>query len=203
MVCGNICCIDGEDKPVSNYFFTVFEMKQEVITLDIKIKIMENQIDFIEDGMNELPSGLKTLTLLTFIGSAIAALFLIATPALYKMSSSFMDKALASGQDIPADKIAEIQKSKAAMAIAQANMVPTMVVGFIGLILCVVGAIWMRKLKKDGFWIYTAGELLPLIAGLILMGTAMFTGIVSILLGVGLPVLFVILYATQLKYLTR
>ena len=73
----------------------------------------------------------------------------------------------------------------------------------VGIILCFIGALWMRKFKKDGYWMYVAGELTPIIGSLLLLGTAQFTGVVSVLLGVGIPVLFVILYTTQRKYLVK
>jgi hypothetical protein len=78
-----------------------------------------------------------------------------------------------------------------------------MIVGIIAAVLCIVGAIMMRKFKKDGFWIYAGGEILPLIAGFILMGTAQYTGVTSVIAGVGLPLLFIILYLMQRKYLTH
>jgi hypothetical protein len=61
----------------------------------------------------------------------------------------------------------------------------------------------MRKLKKDGFWIYTAGEILPLIGNFILLGTAQYTGVGSVIIGVAIPLVFIILYAMQRKYLVN
>ena len=78
-----------------------------------------------------------------------------------------------------------------------------MAISIVGIVLCVVGAVWMRKLKKDGFWIYTAGEILPLIGSFILLGTKQYTGVTSIIFGVGIPVLFIVLYARQRKYLVK
>jgi type II secretory pathway component PulF len=89
------------------------------------------------------------------------------------------------------------------MELMQANIVPLIAISVVGIALCFVGALWMRKRKKDGFWIYTGGELLPVIGSFIVMGTAQFTGVVSVLLAVGIPVLFVILYANQRKHLTN
>jgi hypothetical protein len=50
---------------------------------------------------------------------------------------------------------------------------------------------------------YVAGEIAPLIAGVIIMGTGQYTSIWSVILGVGIPVLFVILYTVQRKYLVK
>lgn len=82
-------------------------------------------------------------------------------------------------------------------------MIPMMIVGLVCIILCLVGALWMRKLKKDGYWIYVAGELAPILAGLFIMGTAQYTSIWSVLFGVGIPATFVVLYTLQRKHLTK
>jgi hypothetical protein len=76
-----------------------------------------------------------------------------------------------------------------------------MAIGFISIVLCFVGALWMRKLKKDGYWLYVVGEILPVLGGLILLGTSQFTGVVSILMGVGIPLLFIFLYTMHKKFL--
>lgn len=161
--------------------------------------------DFLanEGEIKKLPSSLNTLTILTFIGCAVFGLLTLLAPVIYKFMSGFMDKALNSGQELSQKQIADIEKGKAAMELAKQNMVPTMVIGIVGVGLCFLGALWMRKLKKDGYWLYVAGEMAPLIAGFVLMGTAQYNGIGSILIGVGIPLLFVILYTTQRKYLVK
>jgi hypothetical protein len=151
----------------------------------------------------EIPSGIKVLTILTFIGSGIAIVFTLITPWIIKFSLSMMDKAMASGQELSTKQLDDMEKARKAMDLLHANLVPVITVGIIGAILCIIGAVMMRKLKKDGFWIYIGGELLPLIAGLILMGTAQFTGVFSVIVGVGVPVLFVVLYGLQLKYMKK
>jgi hypothetical protein len=151
----------------------------------------------------KLPTGLNVLTILTFVGCAFWGLITMLTPVIYKFFKGFTDKALSSGKELSAKQLAEIEKGRAAMELASQNMIPSMVIGMVGIVLCFVGALWMRKYKKDGYWIYVAGELAPVIGGLLLMGTAQFTGVSSILFGVGIPVLFVILYTMQRKYLTK
>jgi hypothetical protein len=61
----------------------------------------------------------------------------------------------------------------------------------------------MRKYKKDGYLMYVIGELAPLIGSLFIMGTSQYTGVFSVLIGLGIPFLFVILYTLQRKYLTK
>ena len=160
-----------------------------------------DQIVLTEDGKTKLPSSLNVLTILTFIGCGISLLLMLLMPVINKFFLEMMNKARSSGQELSAKQLEDMEKGKAIMELSQANIVPLMIIGFIGILLCVVGAIWMRKRKMDGFWIYTGGELLPVIGNFIILGTAQFTGAMSIVFGVGIPVLFVILYAMQRKYL--
>ena len=99
-----------------------------------------------------------------------------------------MDKAATSGQELSSKQLEDMDKGRQAIELAQANIVPSIIVGVLGAVLCIVAAIMMRKLKKDGYWIYVAGELLPLITTFILMGTSQFTGVFSAIIAVGLPV---------------
>ena len=61
-------------------------------------------------------------------------------------------------------------------------------------LLCLFGVLKMWKLKKQGFYLYTVGELVPPIAGIILVGGIMATGLI-------IPLLFVILYGVNLKHM--
>lgn len=162
---------------------------------------MSETLDFPEQ--QKLPTGLNVLTILTFIGSGLGLIMTLAIGPLYKFLLGVMDKALASGQELSEKEIRDIQKGKEAMNLVLANLTPIMITGLIGIILCIIGAISMRKLKKDGFWIYTAGELMPPIAGLVIIGTSQLQGFWAIFSTVIIPVLFVVLYATQKKYLIK
>ena len=164
---------------------------------------MTDQSNFSEFDKPTLGSGLNVLTILTFIGSGISIIFSLASPAILKFSKSFMDKAATSGQELTSKQLEDMDKGRQAIELAQANMIPSIIVGVLGAILCIVAAVMMRKLKKDGYWIYIAGELLPLITTFILMGTKQFTGITSIIFAVGIPVLFIILYTLQKKNLVN
>ena len=77
------------------------------------------------------------------------------------------------------------------------NRVPITLLNLIAAVLCIVGAIQMRKLKKQGFPIYIIGELLPFVAYIIFIGSFGW----SLGFGVLIALVFIILYATQLKYL--
>jgi hypothetical protein len=161
-----------------------------------------------QDSANEnikpkLPSGLNVLTILTFIGCAVFGIITLLMPVLYNFMKGFMDKAVSSGNELSEKQLADIEKGRVAMELSQQNMIPLMVIGMAGIILCFVGALWMRKLKKDGYWMYVAGELAPIVAGLFILGIAQYTSIWSVIFGVGVPILFVILYTMQRKHLTK
>lgn len=164
---------------------------------------MNDQSNLSEFDKPTLGSGLNVLTILTFIGSGISIIFSLASPAILKFSKGFMDKAATSGQELTSKQLDDMEKGRQAIELAQANIIPSIIVGVLGAILCIVAAIMMRKLKKDGYWIYIAGELLPLITAFILMGTSQFTGVFSIIIAVGLPALFIVLYTLEKKNLVN
>ena len=160
-------------------------------------------LNYDEEGKAMLPSGLNVLTILTFIGCAFLGLFTLCLPLLYDFGLKAIDKATSSGKEFSAKELEDFAKSKAAIELGKQNMIPQMVVGIVCIILCLIGALWMRKFKKDGYWMYVAGELIPIVAGFLIVGTVQFDGIKNILLVTCIPVLFVILYTLQRKYLTK
>ena len=146
---------------------------------------------------------LKTLTVLTFIGCAIAYIGLIisiagwgdyekqlaqAQDAQEKMGSSGMGKFMQGSVEI-------IQKSHEHRYILAAT-------GFIFTTLCLLGVMRMRQLRKSGFPLYVVGEVAPLLVSAVLLGFTFFGGIAMALSAV-FTLLFVILYSTQRKYLVR
>ena len=79
--------------------------------------------------------------------------------------------------------------------------VPILLIALIGYFLCFYGALQMRKLKKMGFSLYVLGDIVPF-ATYIFIGTDTLTGsLAAFVVGVGILVVFIILYATQLKAL--
>ena len=158
-----------------------------------------------------LPGTLNVLTILTFIG---CGLVLIGTLAALIMSQDYdaqhaalekaLDSAGSSGfaRNMIESQLQSLEANRAYfMKLYQFRFI-VYPIALLGAVLCLVGAIRMRKLRKSGFPLYVAGELVPPIAMGILVG---FTGdgtwktYASYLL----PVVFVLLYATQRKYLVR
>lgn len=151
----------------------------------------------------KMSSGLNVLTILTFIGCSIFGLFTLFMPQINKFLLEMMDKAKDSGKDFSAKELADMEKGRAAILLTQQNLIPLMIIGLIGIALCFMGALRMRKLKKDGYWLYVVGELAPIVAVIIIMGTSQLEGVIGILLNIGVPLTFVILYTLQRKHLIR
>lgn len=160
-------------------------------------------LKYDDQGKAIIPTGLNVLTILTFIGCALGGLLTLCAPLLYNFGLSAIEKAKSSGKEFSGKELEEMEKNKATIELAVQNMVPTMVIGIVGIVLCLIGAIWMRKFKKDGYWMYVAGELAPVIASAVIMGSSQFTGVFNILGAIGIPILFVVLYTMQRKYLTK
>ena len=139
---------------------------------------------------------LNILTILTFIGCSFGLLFLLATPAIMKFSKSMMEKS--SSADLTPKQIADMRLAVENMDKVQANIVPIGIVSIIGIGLCFFGALMMRKLKKDGFWIYVAGQVIPLVGGLIILGTGQYSSFGSYTAPL-IAVVFIALYASERK----
>ena len=71
--------------------------------------------------------------------------------------------------------------------------------GVINSLICLIGALQMWKQKKIGFFIYTVGEIVPLVVSAICLGASGFAkwGIIGIII----PVVFITLYAVNLKHM--
>ena len=147
---------------------------------------------------------LKVLTILTFIGSGYALIQSI-------WSYFTIDKSLAKMQEVMNNpdvfnKLPDVVKkmySPEALDLIRksiANKIPITILAVIAAVLCIYGAIQMRQLKMNGYYLYIIGCILPFIASYIFLGTAAFTGVMAWIF-IGVTVLFIILYTAQRKYL--
>jgi hypothetical protein len=78
---------------------------------------------------------------------------------------------------------------------------PMFILALVGAILCIIGAIEMRKLKAHGYTFWICGELLPILSTIIFVGINAFAGLS--LLGLFFPVLFIVLYSVYRKELVN
>ena len=164
--------------------------------------VTTDSLNMNEFEKKKLPSTLNVLTILTIIGCSVFGLLTLFTPKLLAFSKNMIEKTQASGKDMSAKQSADLQKSLEQIELSQANLIPLMVIGLVGIALCLAGALMMRKLKKDGFWIYVAGQVLPVVANGILMGADQFKGIWPVVM-IAIQVTFIALYATQRKFLVK
>ena len=151
----------------------------------------------------KLPSGLNTLTILTLIGCGIGFIFTVYNFFSAKTSLDKMEATINSPEFDKMPDFAKKMMSPEAMDVMRKsyeNRIPLTLIGLVGLALCLVGAMQMRKLKAQGYLLYVIGEVLPLIGSLIFVGVAAFSGMGGIFM-IGFTLLFIILYTTQRKYL--
>jgi hypothetical protein len=157
------------------------------------------QDTFLEEP-KKLPDMLNVLTILTFIGSG---LFTISSIWSCLKAQDSYDKIVAAQANL--DSMPDFAKKMMGpemMEMARKsleNRVPILILALLSYALCIYGAIQMRQLKKTGFTIYVVGEVLPIVAVAIFIGSGIF-GVFAII-GYVIYAIFIILYASQLKYL--
>lgn len=150
----------------------------------------------------KLSDMLNVLTILTFIWNGLAILLTI-----YAFTSAQANYEKAVQMQAKSDEMPSfVKKFMGPDPVGNAqkfldNRIPITLLSVIACALCLYGAIQMRQRKKMGFSLYIVGDLLPIATSAIFMGMASMTTTGSIF-GLGLVGLFVILYATQLKYMS-
>ncbi len=150
---------------------------------------MENNQDILtqNETTNKLPQMLNVLTILTFVGCGFTALSTFLLP----LGCKVLDMEEIADKMKPSE-IAVLEKTCS-------NLIPMITIILLGTVLCLVGAIIMRKLKQSGYLIYIAGQIIPIAAGFAL-GTQNFSDWKQIA-GLILPIIFIALYTSQRKHL--
>lgn len=158
-------------------------------------------LNFGEPPKSKLPGGLNVLTILTFIWCAFELYQSISGFFSGKKSLEEMEKAQEQLAGAPA-WAKKMAGSEVMEMIQQGldNKVPLFIIGLVAVGLCVYGALQMRKLKKEGYFMWLAGELLPFISAAIFMPALFKT--IYIYFSV-FPVIFIILYTLQRKHLVN
>lgn len=152
----------------------------------------------------KLPGSINVLTILTFIGCGLTLVGNIIGFLNAKKSYDDMQK-FANGDDV--EKLPGFMRSMFSPEMVEVsrknyeNKLPILIIGVIASLLCIYGALEMRKLKSVGYWEWLAGELLPFLGTLLFVGLAAFNGFMWI--GICIVAVFIILYTTQRKYLTK
>ncbi len=150
----------------------------------------------------KIPDLLNVVTILTFIGCAIGAISSFYSFFTAKKSYDSLEQVQSSGQ---LDKAPDFVKKMAGPEMLEMarksleNKVPILIIGLVGIALCFYGAWQMRKFKKQGYYVWLIGEILPIVATFVFIGSIALTPMFS--LGLIVPIIFIILYTTQLKHL--
>jgi hypothetical protein len=152
-----------------------------------------------EDG-KKLPDMLNVLSILTFIGCGLGIIFSLL--GFFNARSNY--DAIVKAQDKMDQAPAFVRRMMGSDPVGMAtklmdNRLPILLLGLVATLLCLYGAIQMRKLNKTGYWVYLLGELLPFVTTYLFIGS-MEMGF-TLIFGIALVVVFLLLYATQLKYM--
>ena len=161
-----------------------------------------NQTNILEQHRPKpLPRMLNVLTILTFIGCGIG--FLGSVWGYFSNNAEQLEK-LEEQREQMSDQTGFAKKffddSFNWAQVSYDHKTLLLSVNVICIVLCLIGALQMRKLKKTGFFVYTIGELAPvfIVGGLLSSVTN-----VNFLFTAVFAFLFVILYATQIKHLVN
>ena len=140
----------------------------------------KDALNLEDKDMKKLPQMLNVLTILTYIGCGLGLLGILL---------GFLGVGLLSSLGSSSAQGAEIASTVSKYATI------SLVLSLVGIALCFFGAMKMRNLQKVGFYLYVAGQLVPIIF------TFATAGVTFGVMGVIIPLVFIILYATQLKFL--
>jgi hypothetical protein len=142
----------------------------------------------LSDQPKKLPEMLNVLTILTFVGCAFAVLSTLFLPFGCKVleMEEIVDK-------MESNEVEILQKSCE-------NITLQIILLLLGAILCIIGALMMRKLNQSGFLIYIIGQIVPILSSTLILGLGMYSDWKQIV-GLIFPIVFIILYVTQYKYL--
>jgi hypothetical protein len=152
-----------------------------------------------------IPSGINILTILTFIGCGIGFFSSCYNFMNSKKQIDQMEDLISSGKVDALPGFLKKFYTPEMVEMARKgyeNRLPIFIITVISLVLCFIGALQMRKFKKQGFSLYLIGELLPLVATVVFIGVGAITGFLGII-SIGIALLFILLYAGQRKYLVN
>lgn len=157
---------------------------------------------------NELSDGseygsLKTLTVLTFIGSGLGVIssvynYFTGAKGLAKLEEM---RNAPNYEQLP-DFVKKMSDDNAInlLRAIEANKLPIFFINTLGCLLCIYGAIEMRKLKMTGFYTYCLGSILPQVGMVLFVGMGFFSGYASYF-GIVISLVFMLLYFFNRKHL--
>ena len=148
----------------------------------------------------KLPSGLNTLTILTIIGCVVGIIgslwSFFSAKTNYEKTKDMME----SGKLDEAPSFVKGMINSDTLLLQRKmleNKVPILILSLVAIALCLYGALEMRKRKKQGYTLWLIGEILPVAAGIFFIGITGFKGFG--LIGIVIPLVFIILYTMRKK----
>jgi hypothetical protein len=161
---------------------------------------IKDTLNLEQKDMQKLPGMLNVLTILTYIGCGLGLILSLYSYFTIGASAKAMEMLgdLDTGGSSAASKLMGGAMEMVKKQYENRHLI--LILTLVAIALCFYGAMQMRNQKKMGFYIYTVGELLPLLTTLLFVGGGALGGF-AMFLGAIIPVLFIILYATQLKHL--
>jgi hypothetical protein len=148
---------------------------------------------------NKLPSFLNVLTILTYVGCGLAAI-----SAIYNHFNICETVEKLTSKEMPevGGMLGSMVDSALELSIKQCdNRLVILVSTLATTLICFFGAFLMRQLKKQGFIIYIIGELIGPASMMVILGMSSMG--VMMIFGLIINILFVILYATQRRFLVN
>lgn len=164
-----------------------------------------DSLNMSEFDKPKLPTGLNVLTILTFIGCGLQLLGTVFGFLGAEKNYNERDKVMSqvNSGEMPGwakAMMPDPAKYEEMVTKAYENKIPIFVLGLVAVALCFYGALQMRKLKKQGFPVYVAGQILPFITSALFMGSMAMSG-TFFMVGVAITILFILLYFMQRKHL--
>lgn len=160
-----------------------------------------------DDDAPKLSSALNVLTILSFIGCAIQLLSSLWSYFTAQTTYEGRDKLIEqmNSGNMPSwakGLMGDPSHFEEMITKSYENRFPILLLSLVAVALCLIGALQMRKLKKQGFLFYIIGELLPFLVMYLFIGAFSFAGI-GFYIGGGITILFILLYLLQRKNLVN
>ena len=158
-----------------------------------------------ELSQTPLPTGLNVLTILTIIGCAIGLIFSIIGFVSAKSSYDKKDLVMEQMKSAETPKFVRSMMGDPAnfeqmVVKSYENRIPILLLSVAAVALCFVGALQMRKRKKQGYLLYVIGEILPFVTMAFFIGFFALSGM-TFIFTIVIAAVFILLYTMQKKYL--
>jgi len=152
-----------------------------------------------------LPTGLNVLTILTIIWCVVSLGLSVFGFFSAKSSLDNKEKTIEMMNSAQTPKfvksmMGEPENFEKMLVKSYENRIPILILAIVSVALCFVGALQMRKRKKQGYLLYVIGELLPFISLVLFVGFFVISGVAFIFSAV-IALLFILLYTMKKKNL--